>query len=133
MLFQALRRALDDGWDCEYIRHYTFGSLVRDAFTDASPQNYMRNYEGHIISPSKYLSRLATVGALIIDDIGKTPSTERADGELFNLVEERTARRRPILWSANCNSEYLATKFGPDRGESLVRRLAEFSTVVNLL
>jgi DNA replication protein DnaC len=76
------------------------------------------------------LDKLKRVRVLMLDDLGKAASSERADEQLENLIEKRGGECLPILWSANGSSAWLASRFGPDRGMPLVKRLAEFSTVV---
>ena len=67
---------------------------------------------------------------LLFDDLGKAPSTEGVDAELFELVEVRTSNALPILWSANGGGRWLIDRLGADRGPALIRRLAEFTEVL---
>lgn len=120
-LYLALRRAFDAGLWCEAISHNAFSKLVISAFSGEGEERR---------DAQKGLERLRSVGVLLIDDIGKAPATERADAELEELVEARAAQKRPLLWSANGSGEWLAKRFGADRGEPIVRRLAEFSEIV---
>ena len=64
-----------------------------------------------------------------IDDLGKASKTERADAELYGLIEAITAKGGKLLWSANSGKAALEKRFGPDRGPAIVRRLAEFTRV----
>lgn len=73
---------------------------------------------------------MARVDMLLFDDLGKAPSTENVDAELLELIERRTSNGKALLWSANGSGTWLESRFGPDRGEPLVRRLAEFTKVV---
>lgn len=119
-MFLALKRAHFGGMGCRWISHNRFSKLVIDAFSgeDSARENARTE-----------LDRLEHTKILLIDDLGKAPSTERVDAELEELVENRTAAKRPILWTANAGGAWLAKRFGADRGEPIVRRLAEFCDV----
>lgn len=122
-LFLALRRAHAAGSNVAAISHTKFSRVAMDAFSgDAEEKAIAR----------ERLKHLHTADVVLIDDLGKPPSTERADSELEELVEDRTSEALPILWSANGSGEWLIKRFGVDRGEPTVRRLAEFSEVLTL-
>jgi len=38
---------------------------------------------------------------LILDDLGKQKFTDRAETELYDLIETRTSHLRPTIWTAN--------------------------------
>lgn len=121
LLFHCLHKCFEDGASIEATNHHAFSKLVMDAFS--SPNEERRE------KANRDLERLATVDVLLLDDLGKAPSTERCDAELENLIETRGAHLRPILWSANGHGQWLIDRFGPDRGAPIVRRLADFSDV----
>lgn len=122
-LFLALRTAFDGGQSCRAISHNSFSRLVQSAFSGDTAR---RRASGDT------LDEIRNCGALLLDDLGKPPATDRADAELEELIEHRTSHFLPILWSANGSSAWLAERLGPDRGEPLIRRLSEFSTIVSL-
>jgi DNA replication protein DnaC len=66
------------------------------------------------------------VRVLLLDDIGDEKHTEAVTAELKDLVEHRTSRSLPILWTSNLSPEQITAKHG-ERGAAIVRRLAEFS------
>lgn len=119
-LFLALRKAHDAGRHAMAISHNRFSKVVIDAFSGGDDDR---------ARGKKTLLDLSRCDALLIDDLGKAPSTERCDAELEELVEVRTSEGLPILWSANGSGEWLINRFGADRGKPLVRRLAEFCDV----
>lgn len=119
LMFMALRKAFNLGAACQFLTHNQFSKLVIDAFSGE-----MKGEQ------RKRLDFLGKVQVLFIDDLGKAPSTERTDAELEELIEIRGSNLLPTLWTANGHGEWLIKRFGPDRGDALVRRLAEFSTVV---
>lgn len=69
---------------------------------------------------------------LILDDLGKQKFTERAETELYDLIEHRTSHLLPTIWTANVSSDDFADMMSEDRGVPIIRRLSEFSTVINL-
>lgn len=76
------------------------------------------------------LGRCRRVEVLLLDDMGKQRFTERAEMELFALLEERTGNLLPTLWTANAEKGDLKKMLSPDRAEPLIRRLVEFTKVV---
>lgn len=121
LLFIALRRAFDAGNVVRVYTHNKFSKLVMDAFMGDSRAEAARD-----------LAALRKTDYLMIDDLGKAPSTERADAEMEELVEHRVSHSLPILWSANAGGGWLEARFGPDRGPALVRRLAQFCECVTV-
>lgn len=67
---------------------------------------------------------------LLFDDIGKGKMTERAELELYDLLEHRTSHLLPTIWTANSTSKKLREAMSNERGESIMRRLMEFSDIV---
>jgi len=69
---------------------------------------------------------------LLLDDLGKGRMTDRAEAELYDILEYRTSHRLPTIWTSNSDAKGLLAMFSQDRGEAIVRRLAEFSSIVKL-
>jgi hypothetical protein len=122
-LYHAMQRAHRLGRSCAAISHNAFSRAVGIAFSGDGADRAEARHR---------LEQLRRSQVVLIDDLGKAPSTERTDAELEDLVEERTANRRPILWTSNGSAGWLAKRLGNDRGEPFVRRLSEFSTIVSL-
>jgi hypothetical protein len=122
-LYHAMQRAHRIGRSCAAISHNAFSRAVGIAFSGEGADRAEARHR---------LEQLRRAQVVLIDDLGKAPSTERTDAELEDLVEERTANRRPILWTSNGSAGWLAKRLGNDRGEPFVRRLSEFSTIVSL-
>lgn len=76
------------------------------------------------------LTRCRRTKVLLLDDLGKNKMTERAELELFDLLEHRTSHELPVIWTANAGRETLKQMLSSDRGEPILRRLAEFTKVV---
>ena len=78
------------------------------------------------------LTRCRRTKVLLLDDLGKNKMTERAELELFDLLEHRTSHELPAIWTANAGRETLKQMLSSDRGEPILRRLAEFTKVVTV-
>jgi DNA replication protein DnaC len=76
------------------------------------------------------LRRAHSTDVLLIDDLGKGTMSERPEEELYAILEDRTSRQKPTIWTANSNGNELLSKFSQDRGEAILRRLTEFSEIV---
>lgn len=122
-LFVALKRAHEAGRKVAAISHTKFSRVVLDAFSGGSEERR---------EAKAILANLIRADVLLLDDLGKAPSTERADSELENLIEERTSAGRPILWTANGHGAWLEQRLGEDRGKPTARRLAEFCHIEKL-
>lgn len=78
------------------------------------------------------LTRCRRTKVLLLDDLGKNKMTERSELELFDLLEHRTSHELPVIWTANAGRETLKQMLSSDRGEPILRRLAEFTKVVTV-
>jgi DNA replication protein DnaC len=78
------------------------------------------------------LTRCRRTKVLLLDDLGKQKMTERGELELFDLLEHRTSHELPVIWTANAGRESLKQMLSPDRGEPILRRLAEFTKIVKI-
>ncbi len=79
-----------------------------------------------------WLSDLARKDLVFLDDLGKLKLTERAEAELFGLIERRCAYKKPIIATTNDTGETLAARVTDNRADALVRRLREFCEVISL-
>jgi DNA replication protein DnaC len=66
---------------------------------------------------------------LFIDDLGKERFTDRAELELYNLIESRISSFRPTLWTTNLSGADLRELMSKNRGPTIIQRLNEFSTM----
>jgi len=69
---------------------------------------------------------------LVIDDLGKGRLTEAVAGALYDLLEERTANKRVTLWTSNASLDDLLKMLPADCGGPIVRRLMDFSKIIQL-
>lgn len=74
----------------------------------------------------KWLEDVAVCDLLFFDDLGKLKLTERAEVELFGLIERRCAAELPIIVTTNDTGDSLAARMSDNRGPAMIRRLREF-------
>jgi DNA replication protein DnaC len=77
------------------------------------------------------LTRCRRTKVLLLDDLGKAKITERSELELFDLLEHRSSHELPIIWTANAAKGDLRKMLSSDRGEPILRRLSEFTNIIN--
>lgn len=78
----------------------------------------------------EWLEGLTIIPIIFFDDLGKLKLTERAEAELFGLVERRCARKLPIIATTNDTGQTLADRMTENRGAAMIRRLREFCDVI---
>jgi len=79
-----------------------------------------------------WLEEVAGVDLLFFDDLGKLKLTERAETELFGLVERRCAARLPIIATTNDTGDSLGGRMTDHRGPALIRRLRDFCRIIQV-
>jgi len=121
--FALLQRMHGSGLRCAAISATRLGHLSAAQFSDD------RDQRARAISQMKSFHAAAL---LLIDDLGKCKMTERCEVDFFDLLEHRTSHQLPTLWTANARGDQLLALLSADRGEPILRRLAEFSHVVSL-
>lgn len=67
---------------------------------------------------------------LLLDDLGKQKMTERAELELFDILEHRTNSMLPTIITTNSSGDQLKRMFSEDRGNPILRRIVSFSTII---
>lgn len=78
---------------------------------------------------AEILDGLIEVPFLVVDDFGKEKLTERLAVDLFALLDERTANRRPTIITTNLTGDLLESRFAAvdaNLAAALVARLREF-------
>lgn len=101
------------------ILHYdsvSFGHAVARAYMDGGLDNW--------------LDAIHTAGIIFFDDFGKLKMTERAEVELFGLLDYRFAHMLPVIITTNDDPETLAARVTGHRGPAFIARLREFCQVV---
>lgn len=68
---------------------------------------------------------------LLLDDLGKQKFTERAELELYDVLEYRTSHKKPTIATSNADGKSFRQMLSEDRGEPILRRLQQFSTAIH--
>lgn len=74
----------------------------------------------------QWLDKVAVCPLVFFDDLGKLKLTERAEVELFGVIERRCASELPIIVTTNDTGDSLAARMTDNRGPAMIRRLREF-------
>ena len=69
---------------------------------------------------------------LLLDDLGKGRLPASAEELLYDLIDERSERGLPVIWTSNANSDDLHAMLSNDRGQAIIRRLIDFSKLVTI-
>jgi len=77
-----------------------------------------------------WLDSVARAALVFFDDLGKLKLTDRAEAELFGVIERRCSLKLPIIATTNDTGETLCSRMTDNRGAALVRRLREFCEVI---
>lgn len=67
---------------------------------------------------------------LLLDDVGKGRLSPSAEEQLYSILDTRTENLRPTIWTTNANAQQLHDMMSEDRGDAIIRRLADFSKIV---
>jgi DNA replication protein DnaC len=78
------------------------------------------------------LRKAYTAKLLLLDDLGKGRLPASAEELLYDLIDERSERGLPIIWTSNANGKELNAMLSADRGQAILRRLVDFSTIVTI-
>ena len=80
-----------------------------------------------------FLVPLIKCPLVFIDDLGVSKITPKVAEALYDIVEGRTSRKKPILFTTNLTRDTLATSFeDPTASVRIVSRMLEFSHVITL-
>lgn len=123
LAFMLCRRLFFSGKSVAFMPATKLAQLCIDSFDD---EHSIKNAARERLRSAK------RVQYLLLDDLGKQKFTERAEMELYDVIETRTSNLLPIIWTANATSDDFAAMMSPDRGAPIIRRLAEFSTIIAL-
>lgn len=123
LAFMLCRRLFFSGKGVAFMPATKLAQLCIDSFDD---EHSIKNAARERLRSAK------RVDYLLLDDLGKQKFTERAEMELYDVIETRTSNLLPIIWTANATSDEFAAMMSADRGTPIIRRLTEFSTIVAL-
>lgn len=98
---------------------------------EKSAQNYFSDDQTEKRESRDNLRRCQKATFLLIDDLGKEKYSATVAGNLFDLIDHRTKHILPTIWTCNSTLDALASNLGDIYGGPLLRRLQEFTHVVN--
>ena len=131
---QVMKRMILSGQYCQWVNATEFQRLVQSQWSNESVGG-SSCLSSSSTTGEKARSRLETFrtcGVLVFDDLGKGRLTDTVAGALYDLIEERTAQGRVTLWTSNASLDDLLQMLPVDSGGPIVRRLVEFSTIIQL-
>lgn len=119
MVFERLVHIrADDGLNWLAITGYKLQSAAQEKWRDDEQR--------------EVLKRVRKAEILFIDDFGKQKFTEASSGELFDIIEERTSHRRPIVFTTNLVGKELESMLDENYAGPLLRRLREFCECITV-
>ena len=119
--FSILRKQHFRGRRCYAISAKRFADLALDKF----------DHDGRTKATARdRIRKCHTADLLLIDDIGKGKLTDRPEEELYDLLEYRTSKRLPTLWTAESGGADLLQRLSAERGNAILRRLTQFSEIL---
>lgn len=114
--YALLKRLVGDGVQVMVFDSVSFGHQCGKAFLNGVGE--------------EWAEEIAEAELVYFDDLFKLKLTERAESELFGVIDRRANWGRPILASGNFTAEMVKQRMSVDRGEALVERLKEFNDIV---
>ena len=78
----------------------------------------------------EFLDKARNKEILFLDDVGKEKFTERVASQFYDLIEHRTANMLTTVWTTNMSPSELKERLGDDKGGPTIRRLKEFSKII---
>lgn len=78
----------------------------------------------------KWIGVQAKIAIWAMDDLGKGTVTPASEEALESLIDERSRRRLPMLFTTNDSADSLTRRLSADRGAPMVRRILDTCDVV---
>lgn len=116
-----IRKQLWQGQSCEWVNANQFQWCAQNQFTD-----------GKSDKAKKHLESFRKCDMLAFDDLGKQRWTDSVESAFFDLLEERYAECKGMIWTANASLENLEKMLSDDRAKPIIGRLSEASNIVEL-
>jgi len=79
-----------------------------------------------------YIEKYRSCDFLAFDDLGKQKWTDTVESYFWDLIEERYAQCRPMIWTSNSSLKQLEGMLTDDRAKAIIGRLAETSNILEL-
>lgn len=111
-----LRAASEEGRSVLWISGTRLARAAAECFSGNAPERE---------AAKKTVALASRVNVLLLDDLGKEKMTDRAEMQLYDLLEHRTSHELPTLWTSNSNAAGLHAMFSPERADAINRRLGK--------
>jgi len=116
-----IRRMMEKGCPCYGLTSTQFAKYAADQWHTNAEDKHLA---------LEAMDRCRSTSILLIDDLGKQKMTERAETELYDVLEHRTNNLKPTLVTTNATGQQLARMLSEDRCQPIIRRIKDFSTIV---
>lgn len=116
-----IKREMMVGRKCHGISCTEFAKLAGEQWHDDSKQRSHAEETMDLCRSTKIL---------FLDDLGKQKMTERAELELYDVLEQRTNSMLPTIITTNATSTQLLSMLSQDRGNPILRRIRDFCDIV---
>lgn len=108
-----------------------FTTSTRLAEDAAAANQYEEGKREKREEAERRLSNCKKADITLIDDLGKSKLTERAESTLYELLEHRYNQQLPVFWTSNSPAAEILKRFSCDRGPAVVRRLTVTSAIIS--
>ncbi len=121
VMSQVMNQKIKEGLRCEWVNATQFQWCSQNQHDEESGRK-----------ARSVLKKYRNCEFLAFDDLGKQKWTDTVESYFWDLIEERYAQCRGLIWTSNSSLENLKRMLTRDRAESIIGRLAEESDVVEL-
>lgn len=96
-----------------------------EVLTAMSGVDYAGKFEYGGAEAWRWIKGLSNCGVLLLDDVFKSSLSEGFQSALFQIINARCERLKPMIITLNDTGASLVTRLSADRGEPLLRRIKE--------
>lgn len=115
----------------QLLKRENFAGRTIAAMDSTSGLHYASIYDEGAKSVKWWIDGLINIDILFMDDIFKNKMTDSFEGQVFTLIDQRIARRRPTIVTSNDTGKTLEARLSVDRAAPLVRRLRESCDLIS--
>ena len=102
--------------------HLLRGGTNCNVYTAPGFLRHIKEAYNGAFSEAEVMEQLQGIDVLGLDDIGKEHVTPWAVEKLFDVLDARTANRKPVIATTNCSASELLKRYG-ESGEAILSRL----------
>jgi DNA replication protein DnaC len=105
--------------------------LTSTTFAEHAANQYHNKVEQRDLA-EQAIHRCKRTKILLLDDLGKSKMTERAELTLYDLLEHRSSNMLPTIITSNADGKQLYKMLSEDRADPILRRIKDFSEVIKV-